>query len=141
MPYCWRMTDGARLTLLLVDDEPLIIDVCGAVLRSSGYNVIAAGNAKLGLSLFREHSHSIDLVISDLFMPGSGGSEMVSEMTLENSAVKFIFMSGYGAGKVIPFNLEPAFHLITKPFTSDQLLQAVRIALVQRVSISSSSSR
>jgi DNA-binding NtrC family response regulator len=137
MPFGEPVKDERRQKLLLVDDEPLILDVCGALLKSYGFEVIPARNAKAGLDLFRKHLHSIDLVISDLLLPDMSGPQMVRQMKSEKPGLKSVFMSGYGAGTVLSAEPEADLQLIVKPFTSDQLLHCIRGTLQKPIAASS----
>ncbi len=125
------MAGPTAQNILLVDDEPLVLDVCGAVLRNSGYSVYCSKNGFAGLELFREHARHLDLVIADIVMPDLSGPDMTREMLAEKPDLKVVYMSGYGAATVLPNGNGRQLILLVKPFTSDVLLQTVRQTIGQ----------
>lgn len=116
-------------TVLLVDDEPLILDVCSAVLRNAGFRVFCASSGKAGLETFRLHQDEMDLVISDIVMPQLSGPDMTRVMLAAKPELRVLYMTGYGAATTIPSAADGSIHLISKPFTAEQLLQIVRASL------------
>jgi two-component system cell cycle sensor histidine kinase/response regulator CckA len=117
-------------TILLVDDEPLIIDVSVRLLGILGYKVIAAGNAEEAISLYEQNSARIDLVLLDMIMPDTGGGEVFDAMKAINPDVKAILTSGYtldGNARDIMERGCRAF--IQKPFTIQDLSAKIRAVL------------
>ncbi len=127
------MSDENERTVLLVDDEPLILDVCSAVLRNAGFRVLCSPSGKSGLEAFRAHKDELALVISDIVMPKLSGPDMTREMLAERPDLKVVYMSGYGAATTLPGGSEGTVHLISKPFTAEQFLQMVRASLASPV--------
>ena len=82
-------------TVLLVDDEPGIIEVAGEMLRQYGYNVISAGSGEEALAKLRSAPSALDVVILDLSMPGMGGVKCLEEMARIRPDLKAIVASGY----------------------------------------------
>jgi CheY-like chemotaxis protein len=117
-------------TVLVIDDETKIQDLCRRVLEEAGYRVATAANGVEGLGFIREHP--TDLVICDIFMPEKDGIETIRELARRLPGLRIIAMSG-GAG-AFPDYLPAARHLgaklaLAKPFSADQLLEAVRSVL------------
>jgi PAS domain S-box-containing protein len=81
--------------ILVVDDEPLIRTVTKSILESMGYTVLTAADGLEGLSCFREHAETIDLVILDMMMPGMSGRDCFVEMKKIKSTVRVILSSGF----------------------------------------------
>ena len=117
-------------TILLVDDEPAILEVGREILESSGYSVVAAENGEAALERFRFMSGRIDLVILDLGMPGMGGPQCFKALREINPDLKVIIASGYSKkvlGQFIQENKADEF--VRKPYRLPNLLQTVRSVL------------
>ncbi|HPC74950.1 MAG TPA: response regulator [Syntrophales bacterium] len=117
-------------TILLVDDEPLIIDVSVSLLNILGYKVLAAANAEEAISLYQQHSAEIDLVLLDMIMPDKGGGEVFDALKAIRPEVKVILTSGYaldGHAREIMGRGCRAF--LQKPFTIQNLSQKIRDVL------------
>jgi len=117
-------------TILLVDDEAMIIDVGDSMLTALGYDVIAADSGQRAVALFEQMHASIDLVLLDMIMPGMGGSEVYDRLTRINPDVKVILSSGYsidGRAKAILDRGCDGF--IQKPFGLETLSTKIREVL------------
>ncbi len=82
-------------TILLVDDETAIVEVCGEILSTLGYNVLQARNGKDALKIYEINNGGIDLVILDMIMPGLSGGETFDALRQMDSKVKVMLSSGY----------------------------------------------
>ena len=120
-------TAGRGETLLVVEDEAALRDVAGRILSGAGYRVLAAECGAAALDLARRHDGPIDLLLSDVVMPGMLGKELAERLTGARPATRVLYMSGY-AQPVLHSQgtLEPGVALLEKPFTADDLLAAVR---------------
>ncbi|HWO88526.1 MAG TPA: ATP-binding protein, partial [Gemmatimonadales bacterium] len=122
--YPRPVTEGAGETVLVVEDEDAVRRVAARVLRSRGYRVVTAANAEEAMQVAAAHDGPIDLLLSDVVMPGMSGTVLAERLVAERPGLKVLFMSGYTAeeiGSDVP--------LLSKPFTPDELLSEVRIAL------------
>jgi len=91
---------GGSETILVVDDEPVILEVAKEALEMLGYRVKIAATGEEALEIYREPGQSIDLVLLDLNMPGMGGSRCLAELLQFDPDVKVVIASGYpGNGK------------------------------------------
>ena len=120
------MAAESKHTVLLVDSEPLILDVCSVLLERSGYRVLCSPTGKTGLQLLKQEAGEVDLVVSDILMADVSGPEMAVQMMAENPKLKIIFISAYGHGNSTVVADE---NILDKPFTSEQFLHKVRSAL------------
>ncbi len=120
-------TAGHGETLLVVEDEAALRDVAGRILSGAGYHVLAAECGIEALELASRHEGSIDLLVSDVVMPGMLGKELAERLTYARPDTRVLYMSGY-AQPVLHSQgtLEPGVALLEKPFTADDLLSAVR---------------
>jgi len=121
---------GGTETILLVDDEPFVIDVSRQMLEALGYCVMAASSGKEALDIYNTHRDSIALVILDIIMPDMGGQETFTRLKTINKDIKVIVASGYGrqhqADSLIA---EGCKGFLQKPFTINAFSQAIRKTL------------
>jgi CheY-like chemotaxis protein len=117
-------------TVLLVEDEAIVREPLRRMLARYGYAVLAAANADEARMIVREHAGKIDLLLTDVVMPGSSGKELSIEVAELRPAIKVLFMSGYSQDVIVHQGvLEEGVSLIEKPFTADSLLRQVRHVL------------
>lgn len=117
--------------VLVIDDDQYIQELLKLALEKAGYEAMVADNGDMGLDIHRETP--ADLIITDLFMPGKEGTQLLMEMRDEFPQTKVIVISGGGGIEGVDF-LKLASHLgatqvFQKPFTITELLEAVREAL------------
>jgi PAS domain S-box-containing protein len=117
-------------TLLLVEDEAPIRESVRRLLEWHGYTVIEARNGADALEIYEGDQHGIDLVLTDLIMPGMGGHELVERLRARRPELPVVFMSGY-ADKEMTSNgvarKDTAY--VEKPFTVELLMQRLREVL------------
>jgi two-component system cell cycle sensor histidine kinase/response regulator CckA len=114
-------------TILLVDDEDMIVEVGRAVLETLGYQVLLGRSGKEAIEVYQENQAKIDLVILDMIMPGMGGSETYDQLKAINAEVKVLLSSGYSLDSQAAHILERGCDgFIQKPFTIKQLSQKIR---------------
>ena len=117
-------------TILLIDDEEMILDVGKALLEKLGYQVLAAGGGRQGLEIYGQNAANIDLVILDMIMPEMTGAETYELLKEMDPRVKVLFSSGYtmdGVANDILKQSSPSF--IQKPFDLKKISHKVREAL------------
>jgi two-component system, cell cycle sensor histidine kinase and response regulator CckA len=114
-------------TILLVEDEDAVRGLLHEVLTGSGYTVLQASSGAEALRVSRGHDGPVDLLLTDVVMPGMGGREVATALAAERPGLRVLFASGYTAEAIARHGvLEPGTDLIHKPFTPDALLQRVR---------------
>ncbi|GEM_PF-453457 len=124
---------AAHETILLVDDEENILRPTRRILESLGYRVFATGSPKKALRLFEEHLGQIDLLITDVIMPGMNGHEMVLQMLKRQPALKYLFISGHTANILEDQGLTGLDRIcLQKPFSRKILAQKARDLLTKR---------
>jgi two-component system, cell cycle sensor histidine kinase and response regulator CckA len=117
-----------QATILVVDDEPSLLEVTGRILRKNGYTTLQARTYEQALSL--ASSRDFQLLLTDSIMPGMTGATLAELITEMKPGVPVLHMSGYTAGELDPERIrdgELAF--IQKPFTAPALLEKVRTVL------------
>ncbi|BBO68464.1 hypothetical protein DSCA_23940 [Desulfosarcina alkanivorans] len=117
-------------TILLVEDDTQVRDLAHEILTNHGYTILQAQNGKEALNVCRSHEGPIDLLITDVVMPGMNGKELFSILTKKHPDVQVIYMSGY-TENIVSHNgvLDEGLQFIQKPFTVFNLTAKVRQAL------------
>jgi two-component system cell cycle sensor histidine kinase/response regulator CckA len=110
-------------TILMIDDEDLLLTMGETVLSSYGYRVLTANSGQKGLDLFQRCAGEIDLVITDLVMPQMSGRELVEKLRAHSPEVKIICSSGF-----VRSGIDEDETYLQKPFTSQDLLRKVKSA-------------
>jgi two-component system cell cycle sensor histidine kinase/response regulator CckA len=117
-------------TLLLAEDDDVLRALGARVLGSLGYNVLVAGTGGEALQIVAEYDGAIDLIATDVVMPGMNGSQLVEKVLEARPAIRVLFMSGYTDDEVMRRGVidgQTAF--LQKPFTPDLLAHKVREVL------------
>ncbi|MBI5016076.1 MAG: PAS domain S-box protein [Deltaproteobacteria bacterium] len=117
-------------TILLVEDEPAILNVTTEMLETLGYIVVAAGTPGEALSLARERAGEIHLLMTDVVMPEMNGRDLAKNLLSLYPDLRRLFMSGYTANVIAHHGvLDEGVHFIQKPFSLTALAAKVREAL------------
>lgn len=125
---------GGRETLLLVEDELAVRSVAVTVLRESGYHVLEAQDGQNALKVAAAFDGQIDLVVTDVIMPGMGGRELSEVLNLVRPGVPVLFTSGYtDDAMVLQGILNQGMPFLQKPFAPNRLLIKVREVLDKRI--------
>lgn len=119
-------------TVLLVEDEDSVRHIVRTVLEQNGYTVLECRNGAEALGSFAEHSGEIDLLITDMVLPGMRGMEIAEAITRERPGIGIIVMSGYGEEEsgILGGRSVPGL-FIQKPFRPETLLRNVRVVLAK----------
>ena len=118
---------SGKETILLVDDEPFVLDVSQEMLKTLGYHVIATSNGKDALNIYAAQKDSIALVILDIIMPGMGGQETFARLKMIDENVKAVVSSGYSRqGQAESLMAQGCKGFLQKPFRMNTLSQTIR---------------
>ena len=124
---------GGQETILLVDDEPAIVEVAREMLERQGYTVLTALSGEEALAAYDQASAGVDLVILDLGMPGMGGHRALDRLRQMDPLARVIVASGYSDSLQIDRCLRAgAAEFIAKPYRLQELLKKVREVLDRR---------
>ena len=123
-----------RATVMLVEDETPVRIFAARALRNKGYDVLEADSGENALEVFQAHEGTIDIIISDVVMPGMNGPKMINSLWTEYAermkTIQVVFISGYAEDAFIDtYGSERAFHFLPKPFTLKQLASKVKDVL------------
>jgi DNA-binding NtrC family response regulator len=120
-------------TVLVVDDEPAIVEIIHDILESRGYRVLATSDAERALAMLDEDPGPIHLLLTDVMMPNHhSGPELAQRVQRRWPDVKVLFMSGHARGTLPEGALPPDARVLVKPITLEALLSAVGTALGPR---------
>lgn len=119
--------DSVTELLLVVDDDPSVLQVASKVLKRGGYEVLSAGGGAEALVMAEANEGRISLLLTDVVMPGMGGRELSEIFRARYPAVRILFMSAYTEDEVILQGVRVAeVDFIPKPFTVQGLRDKVR---------------
>jgi CheY-like chemotaxis protein len=119
-----------RETVLLVDDEDMIIDVGTRMLNKLGYKVFAARDGREAIEVFQKHQGKIDVIVLDMVMPQMGGGETYDRIKKITPGVKVLLSSGYSInGQASEILNRGCNGFIQKPFNLQDLSQSLRTVL------------
>jgi CheY-like chemotaxis protein len=114
-------------TVLLVEDDPALRGLLREMLEEGGYTVLTARDGPQAVETARRHAGRIDLLVTDVVMPGLTGPRVAAQITLTRPEAKVIYLSGYSDQAVTTLGqLGPGAVLLSKPFAADTLLRTVR---------------
>lgn len=128
--------DPGSGTILVAEDAAALRRFIERSLRLQGYTVLTAANGREALQIARENAHRIDLILTDVVMPGMSGQEFVSRIRRFLPEIPVVFMSGYTDDEILRRgNLAPDTAFLQKPFTLEELATAMSEGIVQSVRI------
>lgn len=113
-------------TVLVVDDEDMLLTMTETILADYGYKVLTANSGQRALAILSRGEPKINLVLTDLVMPAMGGRELIDRILQLSPGMKIVCMSGY----ITTTEKQPAAITLRKPFTSTELLTKVKQALI-----------
>ncbi|MFA6540721.1 MAG: response regulator [Bacteroidota bacterium] len=118
---------GGNETILIIEDEELLLSMIETLLTFNGYRVLSAHDGEEGIKIFSQYANEIAVVISDLGLPKLGGEEVYKRIRTIDPSAKIIIASGYIDPKVRSELLEHgARKFIQKPYTANEVLQGIR---------------
>jgi CheY-like chemotaxis protein len=120
-------SEGGSETILLVEDEQMVLNLTASILRDAGYRVVTASTPKRALETMVHQADPIHIMITDVVMPGMSGPTLANKIVAEYPEMKLIFMSGYtNAAAVGNRFIQPGSAFLQKPFSPDTLKAKIR---------------
>jgi two-component system, NtrC family, sensor kinase len=117
-------------TILVVEDDDEVRGYVAAILRELNYRVFDAGDASSALDIFAKHGDEIDLLLTDVVLPGENGRKLADEATARHPKLKVLFMTGYSRDAIVhQGRLNPGVEVIQKPLTQESLAAKIREVL------------
>jgi CheY-like chemotaxis protein len=121
---------GGTETILVAEDEPEVVDLIEAALHGYGYSVLAASDPELAARIARQHEGRIDLLLSDVVMPGMNGAELAMEVRTSHPEVQVLYISGYTDHPTVLEEIErKGSAFLQKPFSGMVIAAKVREVL------------
>ena len=121
---------GAGASILVVEDDPLVRDVTVSALTGAGFEVLVGSGGEEGLELARSRTQPLDLVVTDVVMPGLSGRDVADRLRAERPELPVLFVSGYPQDVIARRGvLDDGVELLPKPFTPAELVERVRTLL------------
>ncbi len=113
------------MRVLIVDDDAIVVHSCRRILEAEGMEIQTADTVAAGLSILA--AENVDLMVTDIKMPGRGGFEMIKQARKIKPEMPILMMTGYLTPDTIEAGrLAGADNCIAKPFTPEELIQAVK---------------
>lgn len=117
-------------TVLLVEDEPAVREMTQAALQRHGYTVLPAASGTEALRIAKANQGAIEVVLTDVAMPGMSGPELVEQLRAEHPRLAALFMSGYTSDGVLRQGIETGeADFLQKPFSTSALAAKLRQVL------------
>jgi signal transduction histidine kinase/DNA-binding NarL/FixJ family response regulator len=124
---------GGTETILLVEDEPMLLELAHCTLQQLGYRVLPCSNADEALRAFAEQEQKVDLLVTDVVMPRMNGRELAGRISALQPGVAVLYSSGYGENLIAKQGiLDSGVDFLAKPYRPTELALRVRNALDQR---------
>ena len=121
---------ASRKTVLMAEDESAVRNVAQVMLHRMGYDVLTAANADEALSVAASHPGPIDLLLTDVIMPGMNGRQLAERLTAARPGLRVLYMSGYTDDSLVQHVvLRSDASYLQKPFDAETLARKVRQAL------------
>jgi CheY-like chemotaxis protein len=121
---------GVAETVLLVEDEPGVRKLSKRILDRAGYHVLEATDGDDAERVFASNADSIDLVVTDVMMPGCGGPELYGRLRIKAPDLRVLYMSGFSEPSAVESTgFDRGLPFVQKPFTAAEFTRQVRIAL------------
>jgi len=122
--------EGGAETILVVEDDPDLRSYLAEILRGLDYRVLVAANAQSALDVLAVKGDKVDLLLTDIIMPGMNGRQLVDKVREERSNLKVLYMTGYSRNAVVhQGRLDEGVDLLQKPVSQAELAHRVRIIL------------
>ncbi len=118
--------EQAGKIILLVEDDPMIRGLVSHTLEAQDYKVLVADDGWEAVQLARKFDGQIDVLFTDVVMPGLGGAELAVAVCELHSEIKLLFMSGYSRAQVTEEGVPPEAAFLEKPFTPDKVVSTIR---------------
>jgi signal transduction histidine kinase/CheY-like chemotaxis protein len=129
-PAAMAPAAGGTETLLLVEDEADVRQMIGAILTAHGYRALQTGDGKEALRVYAEEGGRIDLLISDVILPGMRGTEVAELLRKQDAQLRVLFISGYTDPTTTGASaFKSGAHYLQKPFRPEDLVRKVRQVL------------
>jgi CheY-like chemotaxis protein len=123
-------------TILVVEDDPAVLEYVTAVLTDLHYRVLTASDGPSGIKLLETEGNNVDLLLTDVVMPGMSGRVLAEQARRVKPDIKILFMTGYSQNAIVhEGRLDQGVNLVQKPVMPPELANRVRDLLDQPVPV------
>lgn len=112
-------------TILLVEDEPFVREATRCILESAGFEVLPAEDAAVAIKVYEESNHAVDLVMTDMILPGRTGEQLGLELRLRSPKVKVLITSGYSNVEFATDEPNSRTYFLAKPYSRRCLVDKI----------------
>ena len=112
-------------TILLVEDEPFVREATRSILESAGFEVLSAEDATAALKLYETSTRPIDLVMTDMILPGRTGHQLSEDLRLRSPSLKVLVTSGYSSVEYAASSPQSRTHFLAKPYSRCSLIAKI----------------
>lgn len=116
-------------TILLVDDEPMVVSLVATVLDREGYSVVPTSDPAAALELVTGPGVAPDLLLTDVTMPGLAGPLLASAIRISHPSARVLFMTAHSSGADCEYGIPVNADVLRKPFRIPELVERVKLAL------------
>ena len=125
-PQAASLLQGSE-TILVVEDNELVRNMTSEALKQYGYRVIEAPGGEQALKVIGAYTEKIDLLLTDVVMPGLNGRELADQILALRPGIKVLYMSGYADNAIVQYGvMKPGLAFIEKPFSPETLAETIR---------------
>jgi DNA-binding response OmpR family regulator len=115
-----------RPTILLVEDDPFVLDATCRILQSAGFEVLPAADAQEAMQAYGASAPKIDLVMTDIVLPGRSGLQLVQDLRRGAPPIAVLLTSGYGDAGCDTDSLDARTYYLAKPYSRTTLVEKIR---------------
>ncbi len=124
-PYVFANDRPPRRTILLVEDEPFVREATCSILESAGFEVLPAEDARAAMKVYEECKRGIDLVMTDMVLPGRTGLQLGQDLRQHSPEVVVLVTSGYGNPEYETEAPESRTYFLAKPYSRRTLVDKI----------------
>jgi two-component system, cell cycle sensor histidine kinase and response regulator CckA len=124
-PYAHANNVPRRHTILLIEDEPFVREATGSILQSAGFEDLPTVDAQDAMKVYTECTRPIDLVTTDMGLPGRTGQQLAQDLRAHSSEVMVLVTSGYGNPECEEEAPESRIYLLAKPYSKRTLVEKI----------------
>jgi len=117
--------ERSRQTILLVEDEPFVREATCGILEGAGFTVLSAADARSAVGIYESSAHSIDLVMTDMVLPGQTGEQLGLELRHRSPEIKVLVTSGYGSPEYDCDDAGSQTYFLAKPYSRRNLIEKI----------------
>jgi two-component system, cell cycle sensor histidine kinase and response regulator CckA len=124
-PCAYANERPRRRTILLVEDEPFVREATCSILESAGFEVLPAGDAREAMKVYEECKRGIDLVMTDMVLPGRTGQQLGEDLRQHSPELVVLVTSGYGNPEYETEATESRTYFLAKPYSRRTLVEKI----------------